>query len=72
VPADLSLAAVDATRICTEEHPFITGASADPDAMGRKTAELLLQTTGADDEVYLDAALPSRLAVRETTVALPA
>ncbi len=72
VPADLSLAAVDATRICTEEHPFITGASADPEAMGRKTAELLLQTTGADDEVYLDAALPSRLAVRETTAALPA
>ncbi len=69
IPQELSLAAVDATRICTEEHPFITGASADPDAMGRKAAELLLGTSGEADEVYFDAALPSRLTVRETTVA---
>ncbi len=69
VPADLSVVAIDATRICTEEHPHITAASADPEAMGRKTAELLLGASGAPDEVYLDAALPSRLTVRETTAA---
>jgi LacI family transcriptional regulator len=67
VPQDLSLAADDATRICTEEHPFITGASADPEAMGRKTAELLLQSTESADEICLDVILPSRLAVRETS-----
>ena len=69
IPGDLSLAAVDATRICTEEHPFITGASADPEAMGRKTAELLLGSSGEPDEMYLDAILPSRLTVRETSAA---
>ncbi len=67
IPGDLSLVAVDATRICTEEHPHITGASADPEAMGRKTAELILNATGEPDEVYLDAVLPSRLTLRETT-----
>ena len=69
IPGDLSLTAVDATRICTEEHPFITGASADPEAMGRKTAELILGSSGEPDEMYLDAILPSRLTIRETSAA---
>lgn len=69
VPGDLSVVAIDATRVCTEERPHITAASADPEAMGRKTAELLLGADGSADEVYLDAALPSRLALRETTAA---
>ena len=69
IPRDLSVVAIDATRICIEEHPHITAASADPEAMGRKAAELLLGTSGAGDEVYLDAALPSRFTLRETTAA---
>ena len=69
IPADLSVAAIDATRVCKEEDPQITGASADPEAMGRKTADLLLGASGTPDEVYLDAALPSRLTVRATTAA---
>jgi LacI family transcriptional regulator len=69
IPRELSVVAVDATRICTEEHPHITAASADPEAMGRKTAELLLGASGEPDEVYLDAALPSRFTLRETTAA---
>lgn len=72
IPDDLSLAAIDATRICTEENPFITGASADPELMGHKTAELLLNATGQPDEIYLDAALPSTLAIRQTTAPLRA
>ncbi|MCU0794168.1 MAG: LacI family transcriptional regulator [Opitutaceae bacterium] len=69
IPEDLSVVAIDATRICTEEHPLLTAASADPEIMGRKTAELLLSASGAPDEIYLDAALPSRLTLRETTAA---
>ena len=69
IPGDLSVVAIDATRICTEEHPHITAASADPEAMGRKTADLLLGASGEADEVYLDAALPSRFTLRETTAA---
>jgi Transcriptional regulators len=69
VPGDLSVVAIDATRVCTEEHPHITAASADPEAMGRKAAELLLGASGSPDEIYLDAALPSRLTLRETTAA---
>ncbi len=69
IPAELSLAAVDATSLCTEEQPYLTGASADPEALGRKAAELLMAASGEDEEVYSDAILPSRLTVRDTTKA---
>ena len=69
IPEDLSVVAVDSTRVCTEESPLITGASANPEAMGRKVAELLLSASNDTDEVFMDVCLPSRLTVRETSAA---
>jgi DNA-binding LacI/PurR family transcriptional regulator len=68
VPADVSIAAVDATPVCTGEHPFITGAGADPEVIGRRAAKLLEDEDPTAAENYLDIVLPSRLTVRNTTV----
>jgi LacI family transcriptional regulator len=42
LPADLSIAAVDLTRVCTEDEPSITGASAPPEKIGEEAARILL------------------------------
>jgi LacI family transcriptional regulator len=67
VPGDISLVAVDATRVCVEEHPEITGANADPEKMGAKAAELLLRSLGDEDESLSDVVMPASLTVRETS-----
>ena len=70
VPGQISVVAVDATRVCVEERPEITGASADPEKMGAKAAELLLQAANQKDEALLDVILPAQLTVRETSAGL--
>jgi LacI family transcriptional regulator len=67
VPVDISVVAVDATRVCEEEHPQITGAHADPEKIGLTAAELLLKHADSRDESLVDVLLPSRLTVRETS-----
>jgi LacI family transcriptional regulator len=67
VPEDISVVAVDATRVCEEEHPQITGAHADPEKIGVTAAELLLKRLDSEDESLMDVLLPSRLTVRETS-----
>jgi LacI family transcriptional regulator len=67
VPADVSVVALDATRACEEEHPQITGAHADPEKMGAKAAELLLQSQSPGNESLLDVILQPQLTIRETS-----
>ena len=67
VPEEISVVAVDATRVCDEEHPQITGAHADPEKIGVTAAELLLKHSDPEDESLMDVLLPSRLTVRETS-----
>jgi len=67
VPEDVSVVAVDATRVCEEEHPQITGAHADPEKVGLTAADLLLKHAENEDENLMDVVLPSRLTVRETS-----
>ena len=67
VPEQISVVAVDATRICVEEHPKITGAHADPERMGAKAGELLLQAETQTEEALADVILPAQLTVRETS-----
>ena len=67
VPKDISVVAVDATRVCEEEHPQITGAHADPEKVGMTAAELLLKRTDPEDESLVDVILTSHLTVRETS-----
>jgi LacI family transcriptional regulator len=72
VPEEISVVAVDATRVCEEEHPQITGAHADPEKVGLTAAELLLRPVDTEDENLMDVILPSRLSVRETSAKPPA
>ena len=67
VPDQISVVAVDATRVCVEEHPQITGANADPEKMGAQAAELLVQAAHQEDDTLLDIILPAQLTVRETS-----
>ena len=70
VPGQISVVAIDATRVCVEEHPQITGANADPEKMGAKAAEILLQAANQKEEALLDVMLPAQLTVRETSACL--
>jgi|YNPMSStandDraft_1061717.scaffolds.fasta_scaffold00887_5 LacI family transcriptional regulator len=67
IPQEVSVVAVDATRVCVEEHPQITGAHADPEKMGLTAAELLLRRREPGNETLMDVILPSQLTVRETS-----
>ena len=67
VPEDISVVAVDATRVCEDEHPQITGAHADPEKVGVTAAELLLKRADSADESLMDVLLPSHLTVRESS-----
>jgi DNA-binding LacI/PurR family transcriptional regulator len=67
VPEQISLVAIDAPRLCIEEHPLITGAHADPEKIGVTAAELLLRSADNPDGVLSDVILPAQLTVRETS-----
>jgi LacI family transcriptional regulator len=71
IPEQVSLAAIDATRVCVEEHPEITGANADPEKMGTKAAELLLKNVGEEDDSLTDVVMPAHLTIRETSGKAP-
>ena len=72
VPAQMSVVAIDATRLCEEEHPQITGSHSDPEKIGSTAAELLLKGATENDGVLSDVVLPARLTVRETSGKPPA
>lgn len=72
VPAQMSVVAVDATRLCEEELPQITGSHSDPEKVGTTAAELLLQGAKESDGVLADVVLPARLTIRETSGKPPA
>ena len=72
VPAQMSVVAIDATRLCEEENPQITGSHSDPEKIGSTAAELLLKEATANDGVLSDVVLPARLTVRETSGKPPA
>ena len=67
LPEQVSVVAIDATRLCVEEHPQITGAHADPERIGTIAAELLLRSAEVKDGVLSDVTVPSQLTVRETS-----
>ncbi|MES2697392.1 MAG: LacI family DNA-binding transcriptional regulator, partial [Verrucomicrobiota bacterium] len=67
LPADVSVVAVDATRVCVEETPHITCASPIPEKLGAAAARLLLDSTGAEDEDFQTTVLSSQLRLGETS-----
>lgn len=68
VPGELSVTAVDATRVTEEDVPAITAASAHPEGMGEAAARLLLEGRALDGS-FTDMVLSSGLTVRATTAA---
>lgn len=72
VPGQVSVVAVDATRVCEEEYPGITGATAPPEKMGAKAAELLLQNVDDADGALVDVILAAQLTVRDSSGRVPA
>jgi LacI family transcriptional regulator len=71
VPEQISVVAIDATRICDEEHPQITGSHAKPEKIGMTAAELLLRHSDSQDGILSDVILPAQLTVRETSAPPP-
>ncbi len=71
VPDQISVVAIDATRVCVEEHPQITGAHADPERIGRTAADLVLRSVDAEDGILSDVIVPAQLTIRETSGKAP-
>ncbi|MFA6962040.1 MAG: LacI family DNA-binding transcriptional regulator [Opitutaceae bacterium] len=66
VPGELSIAAVDATRVMEEDDPPITSASANPESLGAEAAKLLLEKPSSSGS-FTDLVVSSSLTVRATT-----
>jgi len=67
IPADISVATFDRTRILKEEAPTLTGANADPEEIGRVAGELLVENNQVGKGRYADIILDSKLSVGEST-----
>lgn len=67
VGRDISVATFDQTRVCTEEHPTITGAFALPDKVGEEAGRILIAASQNRDFPLHEVTLPSFIEVREST-----
>ena len=68
IPEDISLAAVDRTRVCTEIHPDLTSASSDPETIGKEGAKLLCKVKEpVKNMIYVDLIVPSEFSPGETS-----
>lgn len=68
IPEDISLAAVDRTRVCTEIHPNLTAASSDPEVVGREAAKLLCKAEEpGESRIFVDLVIPSEFSLGETS-----
>lgn len=61
VPADVSIAGADNSRLAAAEDPRITVAGSDAEKLGAAAARLLLDATGESDESITDLILPAQL-----------
>ena len=68
IPEDISLAAVDRTRVCMEIHPDLTSASSNPVAIGEEAAKLLCKAEEPRENLmYVDLVVPSDFTTGETS-----
>ena len=70
VPADLSLASADVSRLSIEGALRITGAGTSPDKLGETAARLVLGEN-MPDEGYTDLMLPGPLVIGNSTGPAP-
>lgn len=71
VGTDISVAAIDMTRVCQEEHPTITCAGADPELMGSEAGRILINTITEETPALTDITLPSTFLEGESTGPVP-
>jgi LacI family transcriptional regulator len=67
VGSEVSVAAIDMTRVCSEESPGITSAAAIPEDLGRAAARIILDHDATTPQPLMDVILPATLAVRESS-----
>ncbi len=67
VPKAVSVCSADLSPIAASENPRITGSGSSPEKMGEAAAKLIMETTGSDDESFMDLVLPAQLFVGDTT-----
>ena len=70
VGRDVSVAAIDMTRLCTEETPTLTSSAAIPEELGREAGRLLVEPEGGQD-ILQDIIVPVQLVARESTGPAP-
>ncbi len=71
VGEEISVAAFDNTRVCSDELPGITSASSIPEDLGREAGRILLNPELHGGESLLDVVLPSKFFERESSGPAP-
>lgn len=69
VPEDISIISMDRTKICSEDQPLLTSTGADPESIGAIAGELILESTGNDQENFCDIMVASKLDIQASTLA---
>jgi LacI family transcriptional regulator len=75
IPEEISIAAVDHTRVCTEIHPYLTCAGSAPEIIGQAAARLLLEKkskSGSKSTMLTDLVFPSIFTEGESSTTCPA
>ena len=67
VPGELSVVAIDATRVCVEEEPHITCASTIPEKLGEAASRLILNDKSGAEGAYHDLVLGAQFFAGTTT-----
>jgi len=68
IPDEISLAAVDRTRVCTEIRPDLTSASSDPEAIGEEAAKQICKADEpGENRILVDLVIPSEFSEGETS-----
>ncbi|RKX29908.1 MAG: hypothetical protein DRP71_15815 [Verrucomicrobia bacterium] len=67
VGKEVSVTAFDLTKVCTEEHPTITGAFAMPEKLGEEAGRIIMAASNDSDFPLHEVTLPSFIAIHESS-----
>jgi LacI family transcriptional regulator len=67
VGSEISVAAFDMTRVCSEEEPGLTCAATVPEELGREAGRILTDEDAISNRRLHDVILPAKLMVRDST-----
>jgi len=69
IPEDIAIVSMDRTKVCSDDHPFITSAGANPENIGAIAGDLILKATGQQNETFNDIVVASKLDIQASTKA---